>query len=146
MVTGEKKKIPVKEGLWTTPSFQGEEPQLVGSNCLSCGEIFFPKKDKGICSHCQSTNLQEVRLSRVGKIRNFSVVMRKPPVAYLGDVPYAYGCVDLPEGVRVETLFTGDLEALKVGMDAESVIEKLGDDEEGNEVMAYKFRPITAHK
>ena len=46
---------------------------------------------------------------------------------------------------RVETLFTDcDLEALKMGMDVELVIEKLHEDEQGNEIITYKFRPIEA--
>ncbi len=145
MVNSEKKRIPVKEGLWTTPSSPGEKPQLMGSKCLSCGEIFFPKKEKWGCTNCQSKNIEDIKLSRKGKIYSFTVVMIQPPMYYKGPVPYAFGYVELPEGVRVETLFTDyDLEALKIGMDVELVIEKLHEDDEGNEVMAYKFRPITA--
>ena len=71
--------------------------------------------------------------------------MQRPPVYYKGPVPYAFGYVELPDGVRVETLFSdGDPEALKIGMDVELVIEKLHGDDEGNEIMAYKFRPVKA--
>ena len=35
-----------------------------------------------------------------------------------------------------------DFDILKIVMDVELAIEKLGDNEQGNEVMAYKFRPI----
>ena len=70
--------------------------------------------------------------------------MQRPPEYYQGPVPYAEGFVELPEGVRVETLFTGcDFNDLEVGMDVEMVIEGLHEDEEGNEVVAYKFRPVT---
>ena len=42
-------------------------------------------------------------------------------------------------------MFTGcDPEAIKIGMDVELVIEKLGEDEQGNEVMTYKFRPVSS--
>ena len=111
--------------------------------CPSCGEIYFPKKPKGICIHCQHQGLEEIELSRRGKISSFSVVMQRPTRYYLGDAPYAYGYVDLPDGVRVETLFTGcDFETLKIGMQVELLIEKLGDDEQGNEIITYKFRPV----
>ena len=143
MANSEKKQIPLKEDLWITPGSPDGKPQLIGSKCLSCGEIFFPKREKGRCINCQAENLENIKLSRKGKVYSFTTVVIPPPVYYKGSVPYAFGYVELPEGVRVETLFTGcDLEALKVGMDAELVIEKLHDDDEGNEVMTYKFRPI----
>lgn len=135
------KRIPVREGLWTQPSSAGQQPQLIASRCYSCGEIFFPAKR--ICGYCQQKGLEEIKLSRRGKIFSVTVVMQRPPIYYQGPVPYAIGYVELPEGVRVETLFTGDnLEALRIGMDVELVIEKLYEDNEGNEVLTYKFRPI----
>ena len=140
-----KKEIPVREGLWTAPSSAGEPTRLIGSRCPKCGEIFFPKKEDGFCIYCQKTGMEETLLSRRGKIYSYTVVMQRPPVYYQGEVPYAIGYVELPEGVRVETLFTApDLEKLKIGMDVELVIEKLNDDEQGNEILTYKFKPVEA--
>jgi uncharacterized OB-fold protein len=137
-----KKKIAVREGLWTAPGTPDEKPRLIGSRCKDCGEIIFPTMDLGLCSNCQSINLEEMRLSSSGKIYSYSVVMQRPPEYYKGEVPYAIGFVELPEGVRVETLFTGgNPEDLQIGMEVEMVIEKLQEDEEGNEILAYKFKP-----
>jgi len=137
-----KKTIAVEEGLWAIPSPPGEKPYLIGSQCLSCGELYFPRKKKGFCVHCQRRGLKDVPLSRKGKIISFSVVMQPPAGGfYRGPVPYAYGVVGLPEGVEVLSLFTGNLGELNVGMDVELVIEKLFDDEEGNEITTYKFIP-----
>ena len=135
--------IPVKEGLWTTP-IGSDVPRLIGSRCISCGELYFPKKERGICIHCGQTTLNDVTLSRKGKVSSFTVVMRPPAGGYYkGPVPFAYGTVDLPEGLRLLTLLTGrNLDELKVGMEVELVIEKLCDDGRGNEVITYKFRPI----
>ena len=134
-----KKKIPVKDGLWTS----GEKPQLVGSQCNQCGEVFFPTREGVLCSNCQSGNFQEVKLGRSGKIYSYTVVMQRPPVYYkAAEVPYAIGFVELPEGIRVETLFTGcKPEDLKVGMEVEMLIDKLHDEEDGTEVYCYKFKP-----
>jgi uncharacterized OB-fold protein len=138
----QKKKIPVREGLWAESTSTYEKPQLLGSRCQSCEELFFPRKEIPLCACCQSGELEEVKLGRKGKIYSFSVVTQRPPVYYKGEVPYALGFVELPEGIRIETLFTGcDPDSLHVGMDVEMVIEKLHEDEDGNEVMAYKFRP-----
>jgi uncharacterized OB-fold protein len=136
---GERKKAPVREGLWTT----GEKPQLIGSQCANCGEVFFPKRENWLCSNCQSPNLKEIKLSPKGKIYSYTVVMQRPPVYYRAEVPYAIGFVELPEGIRVETLFTGcNLEDLKVGMEVEMLIDKLHDEEDGTEVYCYKFKPV----
>ncbi len=68
--------------------------------------------------------------------------MQQPPQFFLGKAPYAYGLIDLPE-VRVRALFTGcDFKDLRIGMEVELVIEKLGEDDKGKEVIAHMFRPI----
>lgn len=136
-------KKPIEEELWTVPSSADDKPHLIGSRCRVCGEVFFPKRTYGICTHCQSIDIEEVELSRLGKIYSYTVVMQKPPEYYRGPVPYAEGFVELPEGVRVETLFTGcNFDDLKLGMEVEMIIEKLYEDEDGSEVVTFKFRPL----
>ena len=140
MSKDEKKSVPVKDGLFTIPSHPDEKPKLLASECPACGEIIFPRHE--MCPNCQQRGLKEIQLSGAGKIYSFSIVMLKPASHYRGPVPYAFGWVELPEGVRVETLYTGcDLEELRIGMDVELVIEKLHDNDEGNEIVCYKFRP-----
>lgn len=140
-----KKKIPVREGLWTTPATPDEKPQLIGSQCNNCSEVFFPQRQDALCSHCQSSSFKEIKLSTRGKIYSYSVVMQRPPVYFKAEVPYAIGFVELPEGVRVETLFTGgNLEDLKVGMEVEMLIDKLHEEEDGTEIFCYKFKPERA--
>jgi uncharacterized OB-fold protein len=133
-------RIPVKEGLFTTEHDSIGGPQLVANSCPACGEIFFPKRR--ICQNCQSPELQEMLLGRRGKIFSFTVVVQRPASSYKGPVPYAFGWVELPEGLRVETLFTGCApQDLRIGMDVELIIERLHDDPEGREVVCHKFRP-----
>ena len=137
-----KKQLPVRIGLWSDPAITHEKPKLTGTKCGKCGELFFPKIDNGICHYCQSNELIELELSSSGKIYSFTVVMQRPPEYYRGEVPYAIGFVELPEGIRIQTLFTGcDFDALEIGMDVELVIERLHIDEDGNEILTYKFRP-----
>ena len=134
-------KIPIREGLFTIPGSPKENPQLTASKCASCGEIFFPTRT--ICQNCHDKHLQEIKLSRRGKIYSFTIVTQRPASHYRGPVPYAFGWVQLQEGIRVETLFTGcDLEDLRINMDMELIIEKLYDNDEGNEVICHKFRPV----
>lgn len=137
----EKEQVPIKEGLWRVSP--GGEVRLIGSKCLSCGEVFFPRKESGICVHLQERDLQDIELSTAGKIMTFTVIYQQPGGTYYkGPVPYAYGIVDLTEGVRVETLLTGcDVEEFEVGMDVSLTLEKLGEDEEGRDVITFKFQP-----
>jgi uncharacterized OB-fold protein len=82
-------------------------------------------------------------LSQHGKIYSVTVVTQRPPIYYQGPVPYAMGFVELPEGVRVQTLFTDcDPDRLEIGMDVELVVEKLFEDKEGHDIITYKFRPV----
>ena len=50
--------------------------------------------------------------------------------------------VELPEGPLVTTVITGcDPEKVSIGMEVDLQIEKVKEDEAGNEVMAYVFKP-----
>jgi uncharacterized OB-fold protein len=139
-----KEKIPVRSGLWDDSSDSGGSPRLIASQCADCGELFFPKKDNGICTFCQSKNMAEIRLSKRGTIYSFTVVMLRPPVYYKGEVPYAMGFVELPEGIRIQTLFTEwEQTGLEVGREVEMVIETLHVDEDGLEFLTYKFKPLS---
>lgn len=145
MTNMKKKKIPLKEGFWITSSGADAKPRLIASKCTSCGEVFFPKKEKNWCVHCNQTYLEETALSRKGKIGTFSVVLQQPGGGfYKGPVPYSYGCVELDDGILIETLFSTDnFDDLKVGMAVELVIEKLYEDDDGNEVETFKFQPLS---
>ncbi len=54
------------------------------------------------------------------------------------------GQVEFPEKVRVAGIITGcDPEKdLEIGIDMELVFDKLYDDDEGNEIIGWKFRPV----
>lgn len=141
MSGNQKEKVPIKEGMWEiSPS---GEANLIGSKCLSCGELYFPAREEGVCTHCQQKDLEKVELSNRGTISSFTVVYQQPAGGfYKGPVPYAYGFVELPEGIKVETLFTGcDLEQLEVGMEVALVIEELFE-EDGKDILTYKFKPV----
>jgi uncharacterized OB-fold protein len=140
-----KMKVPIETGLWAEPESPQEKPHLIGSRCTVCGEIYFPRKKKGWCLRCHKKTLEEVQLSNRGKIASFTIVEQAPAGGfYKGPVPYAFGFVDLTDQVRLKTLFTDDLTKLKVGQDVELVIDTLHEDEQGNEVTTFKFRPVAA--
>ena len=145
MAATKKKQLSIMEGAWTTPSSSSRsKPRLIGNKCPACGEVYFPKKVKNICIHCQHEGLKEIKLSRRGKIITFTVVMQQPGGGYyFGPVPYAIGVIELPEEVYIQApLKAKNLEDLRVDMEVELVIEKIWKDRSGNELIGFKFQQV----
>lgn len=138
-----KKQIPVVEGVFTWPS---DEPYLIGSRCETCGEHFFPKAKSCQNPDCPDKgDVKEVLLSRNGNLWSYTIQHYAPPPPYRGPVPLIIGLVELPENLKIMGQLTNCKEEdLKIGMDMELVIEKLFEDEEGKEVVTWKFRPAQA--
>jgi uncharacterized OB-fold protein len=132
--------IPFKEGLFTWPLAPGEQAFLLGNKCKSCGKIYFPKA--ALCPECLKENgLEELKLSPRGKLYTYTIV-RVPSPGF--KVPYAFGYVDLPEGVRVcsQIRAAEPLEGnLQLGMDMELFIGQVRQ-EVNQPIIGYLFRPV----
>lgn len=142
-MTAEGKRIPIREGLLTTPLASIEKVRLVGSKCGKCGEVSLGKRVQ--CANCGATRLEEMPLSKKGKLWTYTVIRHKPPGDYKGPDPFApfgLGLVELPEGIRVLSPIQADPEKIKVGMELELEVHPLYTDEDKNEVMAFRFRPV----
>ena len=138
--TSKEKKVLVEEGLFVIPSSPSDEPHLIGSQCQVCGEVAFPKQTG--CPNCCSENVEEIQFGAKGKLYSFTNVNHPVPSGYSGPIPYGIGMVDLPEGPRIVAYLTeSDPDRLRVGMDVVLVIDKLLDDEEGNEIIGFKYKP-----
>jgi uncharacterized OB-fold protein len=58
-------------------------------------------------------------------------------------IPYAYGYIDLPEGVRVLSKIVGwSPETLKINASVEIVLEEIRQNEVGEKIMGFRFRVI----
>ncbi|MFH0811715.1 MAG: Zn-ribbon domain-containing OB-fold protein [Pseudomonadota bacterium] len=141
----EKMQLPVVEGFMTTALSPPEQVCLTGSRCLSCGVALLGKRHA--CENCASTNLEDVIFSKRGTVYSYTIVLYPPPQPYAGSVapfiPYPIAWVDLPEGARIlSTLTDCKPDEVKIGMEVELVVEKGWEDEKGNEVMIYKFKPV----
>jgi uncharacterized protein len=134
------KEILVGEGLFVRPKSPSEEPHLIGSKCTKCGEVTFPKQPW--CANCGG-EAEELLLSKRGKLFSFSNVNNPVPEGYKGPIPYGVGSVEV-DGTRIMCYITEwDPEKLKINMDMELVIEPLFIDDDGNEVIGFKFRPVS---
>ena len=54
---------------------------------------------------------------------------------------YGVGQIDLPEGPRVQAILVGGPDDFEIGMELELDLEVLGPDEDGNDVVIFRFRP-----
>jgi uncharacterized OB-fold protein len=83
--------------------------------------------------------MDRVPLSVTGTLYTYTVVRQSTPAF---EVPYVLGYVDLPEGVRVMAQIAGcEPEEVQIGMPVVLSLEPFGDDEDGRQVIAYRFRP-----
>src|SRR5437763_9899858 len=127
--------VSVHEGLFTT-SADGTA-RLVGGRCRSCGRHHFPRAHT--CPYCSGQDVEEVFLSPDASLWAWTAVTAAPP-GYRGEVPFGFGVVELPEGVRVITRLTErDPGALRFGQPVRLTIVPLHTDDEGRTVVTYAF-------
>lgn len=133
--------IPFKQGLMHLASSEGDESYLIGSKCGACGAVAFPRRT--ICHQCLSQDMAEVPLSRKGKLASFTVAWAAPSGF---EPPLMQGYIDLPEKVRLFAMITGcepSPQALEPGQEMELVFEPIRTDQTGNQIVAFKFKPIS---
>ncbi len=132
--------VPLREGIFRLPSGSDEEPTLIGSRCQNCDDHFLPKRH--ICLSCGQEGIEETALGRRGKIWTYTVARQTPPGSLM-QAPYVIVVVQLTDGAMVQAVLSDwDLEAVHVGMEVEMVVEKMGTSAEGNDLMAFKFKPV----
>lgn len=139
-----------------TPAIEGwftaePEPALTADRCTTCATLYFPPTmaAAGFCRHpaCDGESFEAVPLSRRGVIWSYTDAQYQPPAPYQSSTdpyqPFALAAVELPEGIVVlgqvaEGFGVADL---KVGDEAELVIETLNTDETGERTI-WRWRPV----
>ncbi len=135
----EKKRVPLKPGLFRIPDNPDEQPYLTASRCKECGTYFYPMR--AICLNCGKESLEEAPLKGRGKVYTYTIARQQLPGA-LVKVPYGIAIITMEEGCQVHTTVTEGWEDLEVGQEMEVYFEKVSQDEEGNDQLAYKFRAV----
>jgi uncharacterized OB-fold protein len=126
---------PVHEGLFT-------DEHLIGGRCAACSRYHFPAA--AICPFCGSDDVTEVELSEAGTLWGWTAVTAPPP-GYGGEVPFGFGVVELPEGIRViSRLEESDPARLSFGMPLRFATAPLHTDDDGTTVVTYTFVPVEA--
>jgi uncharacterized OB-fold protein len=133
---GENQKL-IKEGVLAFP--ENEDPYIAGSRCRQCGKLHYPARP--LCTECYSEEMDPAALSREGTIYSMTTV-------YLGvkgfKTPYILAWVDLDES-RLAAQIDWDPERvgeLRHGQKVRVVADVLRQDDDGKEIVGYKFRPI----
>jgi uncharacterized OB-fold protein len=134
-----EKHIPVAKGLFTWPS---DDPRFIASRCKACGEVFFPSSDHCANPNCGNSEVEEILLSKKGKLYSFTIQYYQPPKPFVPAnpfVPFGIGLVEFPEGVRIcgQMVDCNPEKDLKLNLDVEMIIDSLDE-----KVVAWKFRIV----
>lgn len=139
-----KPLAPAIEGWFTMDT---QQPHLIGTRCCDCGTYFFPRQSS-YCKNpaCDSTEFEEVELSRTGKVWSYTNACYKPPEPFVAAEPFEPYAIAAVELEREQMMVLGQViegvgvEDLKVGMPMELVLETLHEDEDDIKV-TWKWKP-----
>ena len=100
---------------------------LLLQHCANCGHVQYYQQ--AMCRQCGGENLVHRAASGRGKVHSFSVVHRAPGPAFKADLPYAVLLIDLEEGPRMISTYTGGkAEEVTFDMDVVLVCEPVNED------------------
>jgi len=134
-------RVPLRAGLLSTIE-PAEDPRLVAGRCRECRQLHFPATAS--CPLCGGGDCEPATLSNRGTLYAHTVV-DKPPPGYRGRVPYGFGVVELPEGIRVISRLTETrAERLAFAMPVRLVLEELFVDDAGDQIVGWAFEPESA--
>lgn len=126
-------RVAIHDGLFT------DDGKLLAAHCPDCGRWHFPADAD--CPYCSAERCETRTLAGTGTLWLYTGVRNRPP-GYEGEVPFGFGVVELPEGLRIITRLTEpDPAALRVGMPMCLAIVPLHVDAVGREVVTYAFAP-----
>ena len=116
-------------------------------------DAYFPplRDDRaGFCRNpaCSGEEFETVELSRRGTVWSYTDAQYQPPAPYVAPTepyePFALAAVELAEGITVlgQVAQGYGVQDLKVGAEAEIVVETLHTDDEGD-LLIWRWKPVT---
>jgi uncharacterized OB-fold protein len=127
-------RIALRDGLLTTID-DPSAARLLGGCCPQCTRFNFPAQD--VCPYCSADGCEAVPLSPRGVVEVCTTVNNRPP-GYEGTVPFGFGVVELPEGIRIISRISNP-ERARPGRPVRLILDRLCADAEGREVITYAF-------
>ena len=132
--------VPVTNGLFGAR--EDGTPFLFAGYCSDCARYHFPATVN--CPYCSAEGCATRELGGSGTLCLFTSVINRPP-GYLGEVPFGFGVVELPEGLRlIARLSEADVGRLHFGMPVRLTVVPLHVDEDGRQVTTYAFAPVAS--
>ena len=138
-----KNRVPAVEGLFTVD----EPPHLIGGRLIETGGYCFPKDLGGADPGVPDGAVEEVLLSRRGKIWSFTNSVYPPPPPFVSDEDYepvTIAAVELDEESMVvlgQVAPPLSVDDLSVGMEVELVLGTLYEDDD-NQYLTWQWRPV----
>ncbi len=139
-----KTRVPAVAGLFTMDAVA---PELIGGRITATGGYVFPLSSGGADPAAPGTPVEEVRLSRTGRIWSYTNSAYAPPPPYMVTTepfePFAIAAVELERERMVvlgQVAAGVTVEQLAIGMEVELVLETLYEDDE-HEYVVWKWRP-----
>jgi uncharacterized OB-fold protein len=117
--------------------FTEKPAALLGSRCRACGRHTFPTAPD--CPLCGAPDPETVSLSASGSLWAWTEVTTPPP-GYRGEVPFGFGVVELPEGLRVITRLASPVAGYSFGQPMHLHLVDLGGGD-GAAVLTWEFTP-----
>ena len=138
-----KKQLPAVEGLFK----MDDQPRLIGGRIVETGGYCFPKDLGGSDPAACTGRVDEVLLSREGRIWAFTNSTYPPPPPFVVDEqfePVTIASVELQEEAmvvigQVDPGF--GVQDLAIGMDVEIALGTLYEDDE-HEYLTWQWRPL----
>ena len=143
-MSGTKPLVPAVPGWFS----DGEQPELRGTRCLTCGVAAFPPRP-GRCPNpgCRGTETETAPLGRTGKVWSYTDARYQPPPPYVAPSdpyePFALAAVELDgQGMVVLGQMTAgvSVDDLAVGMPVELVVEPLFETDDAVQLV-WKWKP-----
>lgn len=131
--------------------FDGDVPQLLGSECNDCGETYFPAAAS--CTRCLSPHMKPRTLGRFGTLWSWTIQAFLPKAPYdSGETaetfkPYGVGYVEMDCGIKIEARLTvADPEALRIGIPLELTLIPYRVSADGAPTFTFAFQPAMPAK
>ena len=137
------KKLPLEDGYMNVSAREDGSVRLLGSYSPAANLTFFPQRKR--CPITE-TPVDLVELSAEGKLYSWSFVHMPKMGSMEEDAGGGYGVgqVDLPEGVRIQTLIDGRPEDFEIGVRMRLEANVIATDEDGTQYCGFKFVPVPA--
>jgi uncharacterized OB-fold protein len=121
---------------------EGEDrPRLLGSFAAGSGLYFWPRRKRCPVSR---TPVVDVDLGPTGVLHawTFLHVPRMGQVSFGDTGGYGVGQIDLPEGVRVQSVLSGSPDDWSIGDEMGLTTFPVGTEEDGEEMVTFRFEAL----